>query len=112
MSAVTKAEITEHLFDSLGLSKSEGKEIVAALFGEINAVLSRGRSVKLSGFGNFVLRDKKERPGLNPKTGEVALVSARRVVTFRAGKKLKNRIAQYANTKAKLPDHEEEQQAQ
>jgi integration host factor subunit alpha len=90
--ALTKADLAENLFDVLGLNKREAKEIVEIFFEEIRQALERGEAVKLSGFGNFNLRDKETRPGRNPKTGEEIPISARRVVTFRAGQKLKSRI--------------------
>ncbi|GLS84762.1 integration host factor subunit alpha [Paraferrimonas haliotis] len=90
--ALTKAEMAEHLFETLGLNKRASKEIVEAFFEEIRASLENGEQVKLSGFGNFDLRDKNERPGRNPKTGEDIPISARRVVTFRPGQKLKSRV--------------------
>ena len=90
--ALTKAEIAETLYEELGLNKREAKEFVEVFFNEISDILVSGLDVKISGFGNFVLRDKKERPGRNPKTGEDVEISARRVVTFRAGQKLKARV--------------------
>ena len=90
--ALTKAEIAETLYEELGLNKREAKEFVEVLFNEISDILVSGLDVKISGFGNFVLRDKKGRPGRNPKTGEDVEISARRVVTFRAGQKLKARV--------------------
>ena len=86
---LTKAELAELLFDRVGLNKREAKDIVDTFFEEIRDALARGEPVKLSGFGNFELRDKKQRPGRNPKTGEVVPVSARRVVTFHPSQKLK-----------------------
>ena len=86
------------LFDQVGLNKRESKEMVDAFFDELRACLVRGEMVKLSGFGNFDLRDKKQRPGRNPKTGEEIPISARRVVTFRPGQKLKARVEAYAGT--------------
>jgi len=80
--ALTKADMAERLFDDLGLNKREAKELVEAFFEEIRGSLEVGRQVKLSGFGNFGLRDKNQRPGRNPKTGEEIPISARRVVTF------------------------------
>ncbi len=94
--ALTKADMAEHLFDELGLNKREAKDIVEMFFEEIRAALERGDQVKLSGFGNFDLREKKERPGRNPKTGEEIPITARRVVTFRPGQKLKQRVESYA----------------
>lgn len=100
MGALTKAAIAEKLFDELGLNKREAKEIVEMFFGEIRKSLIDNDQVKLSGFGNFGLRDKKERPGRNPKTGEDIPISARRVVTFRPGQKLKAKVEDYAGTKS------------
>jgi len=94
--ALTKADMAEHLFEELGLNKREAKELVEMFFEEIRAALENGRQVKLSGFGNFDLRDKNERPGRNPKTGEEIPITARRVVTFRPGQKLKARVEAYA----------------
>ena len=94
--ALTKAELAERLFEELGLNKREAKEIVEMFFEEIRGALERGQQVKLSGFGNFDLRDKKQRPGRNPKTGEEIPITARRVVTFRPGQKLKARVEAYA----------------
>lgn len=94
--ALTKADLAETLFDELGLNKREAKELVDLFYEEVRIALEDGQSVKLSGFGNFTLRDKKQRPGRNPKTGEEIPISARRVVTFRPGQKLKVRIDNYA----------------
>ncbi len=96
--ALTKADMAEKLFDELGLNKREAKELVEQFFEEIRAALEAGRQVKLSGFGNFDLRDKNQRPGRNPKTGEEIPISARRVVTFRPGQKLKARVEAYAGS--------------
>ena len=89
VAALTKAEMADILFDQVGLNKRESKEMVDAFFDELRACLVRGEMVKLSGFGNFQLRDKPSRPGRNPKTGESIPISARRVVTFHASQKLK-----------------------
>lgn len=94
--ALTKAELADHLFQNLGLSKREAREVIDAFFEEIIESLERGENVKLSGFGNFKLRNKKARPGRNPKTGNEVEISARRVVTFRAGQKLRAKVEQYA----------------
>ena len=83
MAALTKSEMAERLFEELGLNKREAKEIVELFFEEIRSCLENNEQVKLSGFGNFDLRDKSQRPGRNPKTGEEIPISARRVVTFR-----------------------------
>lgn len=96
MSTLTKADMVENLFNELGLNKREAKELVEMFFEEIRIALEAGEHVKLSGFGNFMLRDKKQRPGRNPKTGKPIPVSARRVVTFRPGQKLKQRVENYA----------------
>lgn len=96
--ALTKAEMAEKLYEELGLNKREAKEIVETFFMEISTALEAGNQVKLSGFGNFDLRSKSERPGRNPKTGEEIPISARRVVTFRPGQKLKARVEAYAGT--------------
>lgn len=90
--ALTKAELAENLFENVGMNKRDAKEIVEAFFEEIRKALESGEQVKLSGFGNFDLRDKNERPGRNPKTGEDIPITARRVVTFRPGQKLKARV--------------------
>lgn len=99
MGALTKAQMAEKLYEELGLNKREAREIVELFFEEIRAALESGRQVKLSGFGNFDLRDKQERPGRNPRTGEQIPISARRVVTFRPGQKLKARVEAYAGTR-------------
>lgn len=96
--AITKADFAERLFDELGLNKREAKEMVEFFFEEIKGSLEKGEQVKVSGFGKFELRDKNSRPGRNPKTGEEIPVTARRVVTFRSGQKLKARVEAYAGT--------------
>ena len=90
--AVTKLDLAEQLFETLGLNKRGAKEFVDRFFEEIRVALESGNAVKLSGFGNFELRDKGERPGRNPKTGEEIPISARRVVTFRPGQKLRAQV--------------------
>ena len=100
MAALTKAEMAEKLFEELGLNKREAKEVVELFFEEVRASLECNEQVKLSGFGNFDLRDKSERPGRNPKTGEEIPISARRVVTFRPGQKLKQKVEAYAGTQS------------
>jgi len=96
--ALTKAAMAEKLFDEMGLNKREAKEMVDLFFEEIRVALEKGQQVKLSGFGNFDLRDKKQRPGRNPKTGEEIPISARRVVTFRPGQKLRARVESYVGS--------------
>ena len=98
--ALTKAEMAERLFEDVGLNKREAKEFVDAFFDVLRLSLEQGKQVKLSGFGNFDLRDKRQRPGRNPKTGEEIPITARRVVTFRPGQKLKARVEAYAGTKS------------
>jgi len=93
--ALTKAEIADRLFEEVGLNKREAKEFVDAFFEAIKEALEGGENVKLSGFGNFQLREKNQRPGRNPKTGEEIPISARRVVTFRPGQKLRARVEAY-----------------
>lgn len=96
MGSLTKAEMAERLFNELGLNKREAKDMVDSFFNEIRMCLAENEQVKISGFGNFDLRDKRQRPGRNPKTGEEVPISARRVVTFKAGQKLKERVEKYA----------------
>lgn len=92
--ALTKVEITENLIAKLDVEKRIAKEFVDLFFEEIRATLEKGEEVKLSGFGNFSLREKKARPGRNPKTGENVAVTARRVVSFKASQKLRERVEQ------------------
>lgn len=96
--ALTKAEMAQRLFEDVGLNKREAKEFVDIFFDVIREALEKGENVKLSGFGNFDLRQKNQRPGRNPKTGEEIPISARRVVTFRSGQKLKARVEAYAGS--------------
>ena len=90
---ITKLDLVNHLHDTLGLNKVESKELVEAFFQEIKQSLKNNEDVKISGFGNFKILNKKERPGRNPKTGEPVTISARKVVTFKASQKLRKRIA-------------------
>ncbi len=99
MAALTKADLAEMLFNDLGLNKREAREMVELFFEEIRSSLENNEEVKLSGFGNFDIRDKKSRPGRNPKTGEEVAITARRVVTFKPGQKLKARIDGHAGVK-------------
>lgn len=99
-SALTKADLAEMLFNELGLNKREAKEIVELFYEEIKQALEDNEPVKLSGFGNFELREKNSRPGRNPKTGEEIPISARRVVTFRPGQKLRALVEDYARTES------------
>lgn len=90
--ALTKAELADLLFENVGLNKREAKDMVESFFEEVRAALENGEGVKLSGFGNFHLRTKPQRPGRNPKTGEEIPITARRVVTFHASQKLKTMV--------------------
>lgn len=101
--AVTKLNLAIGLSERVGLSRVESKEIVELFFEEIRKALERGENIHLSGFGNFDLRDKNPRPGRNPKTGDAYEISARRVVTFHAGLKLKARVKDYPGDKEKNP---------
>lgn len=96
--SLTKADLASALFDEVGLNKREAKEFVDSWFETIRQALEEGDHVKLSGFGNFQLRDKNQRPGRNPKTGEEIPISARRVVTFKPGQKLRARVEAYAGS--------------
>ena len=96
--ALTKAHMAKSLFNELGLNKKEALELVDSFFEELEASLADGEQIRLGGFGNFYLRDKNARPGRNPKTGEKVPIPARRVVTFRAGQKLRARVEGYAGT--------------
>ena len=96
--SLTKADIADRLFNEVGLNKREAKEFVDAYFEIIREALESGENVKLSGFGNFQLREKNQRPGRNPKTGEEIPISARRVVTFRPGQKLRARVEAYVES--------------
>lgn len=98
--AVTKADLADALFNELGLNKREAKEFVELFFEKVRESLEAGNSVKLSGFGNFGVRQKNSRPGRNPKTGEEIPISARRVVTFKASQKLKDRVSDNAKNLA------------
>jgi len=94
---LTKSDIVENLNNEIGLNKREAKELVDMLFNDIKNLLSEGHEVKLSGFGNFQLRDKSPRPGRNPRTGEDVEISARRVVTFKSGQNVKESVKTLTN---------------
>ncbi|MCW1965026.1 MAG: integration host factor subunit alpha [Polynucleobacter sp.] len=93
---VTKNELSEALFDQVGLNKREAKDMIDAFFDRIGQSLEAGTEVKISGFGNFQLRNKSARPGRNPKTGQLIPIAARRVVTFHASQKLKDVVESHA----------------
>mgnify|MGYP000306291051 CR=1 FL=1 len=96
--ALTKAHLADMLFEQIGLNKRESKDMVDSFFDLIATQLVQGKDVKISGFGNFQLRNKSARPGRNPKTGESIPISARRVVTFHASQKLKDAIDSHEST--------------
>ena len=97
---LTKAELADILVDKVSnVTKNDAKEIVELFFEEIRSTLARGEEIKISGFGNFQLRDKPQRPGRNPKTGEEVPISARRAVTFHASQKLKGMVEHYYDKK-------------
>ena len=100
---LTKSELVKNIIETLNIDISKANILVRLFFEEIRSILERGQQIQLSRFGNFNLLDKKERPGRNPKTGKDSIISARRVVTFCAGKKLKTRIEESALLKDKLP---------
>lgn len=90
--ALTKAQLSELLFEQIGLNKRESKDMVDAFFDLVSRSLVEGDDVKITGFGNFQIRTKSPRPGRNPRTGEAIPIAARRVVTFHASQKLKEQI--------------------
>lgn len=94
METLTKSEMINHLMDELDMTRQESRLFVDTFFAQLSDSLKAGYQVKLSGFGNFELKEKTARPGRNPKTGEVVTISARRVVTFKAGQKLRQAIAE------------------
>ena len=89
---LTKAELSELLFDNLGLNKRESKDMVEAFFDILHEALVSGQDIKLTSFGNFNIRRKAPRPGRNPRTGEAIPITARNVVTFHASHKLKSLV--------------------
>jgi integration host factor subunit alpha len=91
-SALTKAHLSEQLFEHIGLNKREAKDMVDAFFELVAERLVQGEEVKISGFGNFQVRTKSPRPGRNPRTGEAIAIDARRVVTFHASQKFKEQL--------------------
>ncbi len=107
MGTLTKACMAERLHLDVGLERPDAKKLIDLFFESIIESLENGDSVKLAGFGKFELRDKAERPGRNPKTGEDALVTARRVVTFKAGRKLKHRMEK-TNDGSDLQENDDE----
>ena len=92
---ITKDSLVEMIHNEVGLNKREAKELIECFFEQIKKSLENGSDIKLSGFGNFILRNKAPRPGRNPKTGEEVTISERRVVTFKSGLKLKSKLDAY-----------------
>ncbi len=92
MTTLTKADIVEAIADKIDIEKNDIKVLVDQIFEEIRKSLESGENVRLSGFGNFLLRDKSVRPGRNPKTGKEVDITARRVVSFKSGQKLRARV--------------------
>lgn len=107
-STVTKADIVEKVYETIGFSKKEASELVELVFSELKQTLQNGEKVKISGFGNFVVRGKSERIGRNPQTGEQIKISARRVLTFRPSQVLKAMLngEEYAHLKDDEEDDE------
>lgn len=95
---LTKLDLAQTIIDGIGLNNREAKEMIEAFFGEISASLEAGEEVKLTGFGVFSLRDKPERPGRNPKTGEEIPIAARRVVTFHPSARIKEMVDEQHST--------------
>lgn len=87
---MTKADLIESVYQKIGFSKKESADLVEMIFGTMKDTLSEGKKIKISGFGNFVVREKRSRMGRNPQTGEAMEISARRVLTFRPSQVLKN----------------------
>ncbi len=91
---MTKAEIIESVYSKIGFSKKESSDIVELVFDMMKETLEKGEKIKISGFGNFLVRDKKPRIGRNPQTGEAIEITARRVLTFRPSQVLKSSLNQ------------------
>ncbi len=106
-STVTKADIVEKVYDKIGFSKKEASELVEMVFDTLKGVLENGEKVKISGFGNFSVREKNERIGRNPQTGEQIKISARRVLTFKPSQALKSVL----NGGTYTPDDDEDDDA-
>ena len=91
---LTRADLAETINRKLGFSRAESLDLVEAILAKMCDAMAKGQNVKISGFGSFILRDKRERVGRNPKTGVEVPITPRRVLTFRASQKLKARIAE------------------
>ena len=87
---MTKAELIEAVYSKVGISKKESADLVEMIFDTMKDTLSKGEKIKISGFGNFVVREKRSRMGRNPQTGESMEISARKVLTFRPSQVLKH----------------------
>lgn len=109
VSTVTKADIVEKVYEKIGFSKKEASELVELVFDSLKETLNKGEKVKISGFGNFIVRGKSERNGRNPQTGEQIKISARRVLTFRPSQVLKAMLngEEYAHLVEKDEDDDE-----
>ena len=103
MGAFSKDDICERLHEELGMTKQDAKQFVEVFFEEIRCTLEDNEDLKLSNFGNFTLRNKTARPGRNPRTGEEAVIKPRRVVTFKAGPKLKENVEAYRPETSETP---------
>ena len=89
---MTKADIIEHVYVTVGFSKRDSAEVVELVFDTLKGSLERGEKIKISGFGNFIVREKKSRIGRNPQTGQEIEISARKVLTFRPSQLLKTAL--------------------
>tara|TARA_B100000609_G_C17206825_1_gene431431 strand:- start:108 stop:401 length:294 start_codon:yes stop_codon:yes gene_type:complete len=89
---MTKAELVEEVYEAVGFSKKDSAQLVDLVFETIKETLENGEKLKVSGFGNFVVREKKARIGRNPQTGEEIEISARKVLTFKPSQVLKNAL--------------------
>ena len=103
--ALTKADIVETLYEKVGFSKKEAADLVELVFDTLKSTLARGNKVKISGFGNFVVREKRSRVGRNPQTGQSIEITARRVLTFRPSQVLRSDVNDSLSDKPINPDH-------
>jgi len=101
MATVTKANLAENISTTLGLNRREATNVVQGFFEEASIALEQGKDIKLARLGNFNLRDKKARPGRNPKTGEDVIIAPRRLVTFHAGQTLKTKVKRHVGAELK-----------
>lgn len=92
MKTITRADVAETIYEEIGLSRKDSNDILDMILDEIVKELSAGNDVKLSSFGTFSLRDKKERSGRNPKTGVEAVISSRRVISFKPSQTMRKQI--------------------